>query len=79
MIGGLLTIVIGVVLILTDGTIAVPGILDAEQQVALESQVMAGTGQLSDWIVVGAAVVVLAAAYGLRRWTQSKKAVKTAE
>lgn len=77
-IGGLLTIVIGVVLILTDGTIAVGGILDAQQQVTLESQVMAGTGQLSDWVVVGAAVLVLAAVYALHRWTQSRRSAKSA-
>lgn len=77
-IGGLLTIVIGVVLILTDGTIAIPGLLDAEQQVALESQVMAGTGQLSDWVVVGAAVLVLAGVYALHRWTQARRAAKSA-
>lgn len=75
-IGGLLTIAIGVVLILTDGTIAVPGILDAEQQVALESQIMAGTARLSDWIVVGAAVLVLAIAWVARRWLTAKRTVK---
>lgn len=78
-IGGLLTIAIGVVLILTDGTIAVPGILDAEQQVALESQIMAGTARLSDWIVVGAAVLVLAGAWAARRWITAKRAAKAAE
>lgn len=69
---GLLTIVIGVVLLLTDGTIAIPGILDPEQQVALESQVMAGTGELSDWIVVAAAVLVLAGAWVVHRWRTAK-------
>lgn len=59
-IGGLATIVIGVVLVLTDGAIAVPGILDAEQQVSLESNVLRGVGQIPDWVVVGVAVVVLA-------------------
>lgn len=78
-IGGLLTIVIGVVLMLTDGTIAIPGILDAEQQVALESQVLAGTGELSDWIVVAAAVLVLAGAWVVHRWRTAKRGVKAAE
>lgn len=59
-IGGLATIVIGIVVILTDGTIAVPGILDADQQVSVESHVLLSAGQIPDWAVVAAAVVVLA-------------------
>lgn len=78
-IGGVLTIVIGVVLILTDGTIAVPGILDAQQQVNVESQVLAGAGQISDWLVVGAAVLVLGMAYALRRWMKARDDVKQSD
>ncbi len=73
-IGGLLTILIGVVLVLTDGTIAVPGILDAQQQVTVESQVLAGVGQISDWVVVGTALLVLGVAYALRRWMKARDA-----
>ncbi len=78
-IGGMLTIAIGVVLILTDGTIAVPGILDAQQQVNVESQVLAGAGQISDWLVVGAAVLVLGMAYALRRWMKTRDGVKQSD
>lgn len=78
-IGGVLTIAIGVVLILTDGTIAVPGILDAQQQVNVESQVLAGAGQISDWLVVGAAVLVLGMAYALRRWMKTRDGVKQSD
>lgn len=73
-IGGGLTILIGVVLILTDGTIAVPGILDAQQQVTVESQVLASAGQISDWVVVGGAVAVLAGVYALHRWLKARAA-----
>jgi cytochrome c biogenesis protein CcdA len=78
-IGGVLTIAIGVVLILTDGTIAVPGILDAQQQVNVESQVLAGAGQISDWAVVGAAVLVLGMAYALRRWMKARDDLKQSD
>mgnify|MGYP000895458061 FL=1 len=78
-IGGVLTILIGVVLILTNGTIAVPGFLDAQQQVNVESQVMAGAGQISDWVVVGAAVLVLGVAYALRRWMKARDDVKQSD
>jgi cytochrome c-type biogenesis protein len=67
-IGGAVTVLVGVLLIITDGTLAMPGILNASQQVGLESQVMVGAAQVSDLAIAGVAVVVLAGVYLLHRF-----------
>lgn len=66
-IGGALTILVGVLLLATDGTLSLPSVLDAEQQTGLEAQVLAGAGQIPDLVVVGGAVVVLLAVFALHR------------
>jgi Cytochrome c biogenesis protein len=62
-VGGLVTMVLGVLLLVTDGTVSAPGLLDATSQVNLESQVLAATRGIPDLAVVAVAVVILAAVW----------------
>ncbi len=71
-IGGLVTILLGVLLIVTDGTLALPGLMSAEQAMGVETQVMIGTAQLPDWAVVILALVVLGAVFGLHKLTRRR-------
>ncbi len=73
-IGGAVTVLLGVLLIITDGTLALPAILDAGQQMGLETQVLAGTSRVPDLVTVGIAVVLLAAVFLVRHSTGRKKA-----
>lgn len=58
-IGGALTIAVGVLLLVTAGTTELGGLLDASDQAALEGAVLQGAGRVPDLLVVG---VVLALA-----------------
>ncbi len=58
-VGGALTIAVGVLLLVTAGTTELTGILGASDQAALEGAVLQGAGQVPDLLVVG---VVLALA-----------------
>lgn len=58
-IGGALTIAVGVLLLVTAGTTELSGILGATQQAAVEGVVLQGAGQVPDLLVAG---VVVAAA-----------------
>jgi cytochrome c-type biogenesis protein len=69
-IGGAVTILLGVLLMLTDGTLALPGVLNASQQVGLEAQVLAGTAGIPDLAIVAIAVAVLGGVYLLNRFTK---------
>lgn len=62
LLSGLLTVGIGVLLVVTDGTAGLAGVLDASAQVSLEAAVAARAGVVPDWAVVVAAVVVAAGA-----------------
>jgi len=73
-IGGAVTIALGVLLLLTDGTLAVPGVLDATTQMGLETQVLAGTAGIPDLVIAGVAVAVLVGVYLLHRFTRRSRA-----
>lgn len=66
-IGGLVTVALGVLLLATDGTLAAPGLLDATSQVNLEAQVLSGARQIPDVVVVVVAALVLAAVWLFQR------------
>ncbi len=59
LVGGALTIAVGVLLLVTDGTAELSGILGAGDQAALEGAVLEGAARVPDLLVVG---IVLAAA-----------------
>lgn len=61
-IGGLLTIAVGVLLLATGGTTALSGILGASDQAALEGTVLREAGNVPDLLVVG--IVLVAALVG---------------
>ncbi len=66
-VGGTVTVLLGVMLILTDGAMSIPGLLTADQQVGVETGVLAGTAGIADWMVVAGAVVVLGGVYVVHR------------
>lgn len=71
-IGGLVTVVLGVLLLVTDGTLAAPGLLDASSQVSLEAQVLAGAQRVPDLAAVGVAAVVLIGVWLIQRRRQAR-------
>ncbi|WP_233437793.1 cytochrome c biogenesis CcdA family protein [Agromyces laixinhei] len=70
-VGGLLGIGIGVLLIVTEGTASLGGVLGASQQFAIESWVLERTTGVSDLVVIAVAVAALAIAWGLHRWRRA--------
>jgi len=66
-IGGLVTVALGVLLLVTDGTLAAPGLLDANSQVNLEAQVLAGAQHVPDVAAVAVAAAVLVAVWLIQR------------
>ncbi|WP_235566743.1 cytochrome c biogenesis CcdA family protein [Microbacterium sp. Root61] len=67
-VAGLLGMGIGVLLIVTEGTASLGGVLGASDQFALESWVLGRTAGVSDLAFALGAIVVLAAAWGVFRW-----------
>ncbi|MGB3327609.1 MAG: cytochrome c biogenesis protein CcdA [Thermomicrobiales bacterium] len=66
-IGGTMTISVGMLLLITDGTTSLGGVLGATQQMRLESWVLESTGGISDIVVVAIAILAGAALwFGLR-------------
>ncbi|MFT4199162.1 cytochrome c biogenesis CcdA family protein [Gordonia sp. (in: high G+C Gram-positive bacteria)] len=63
-IGGILTIAVGVLLFLTDGTASLGGVVGATDQYRLESWIMRTTSHVSNTVVV----VIVAAALGVVWW-----------
>lgn len=61
--GGLLGIGVGVLLIVTEGTTSLGGVLGVSQQFAVESWALGGTADIPDALVVLAAGLALAAAW----------------
>lgn len=57
-IGGLLTVAVGVLLLATSGTTDLAGLLGATQQAALEGTVLRELSRVPDWMVLVAALVV---------------------
>lgn len=72
-IGGVVTVVLGVLLVVTDGTLSAPGLLDATSQVDLEAQVLASAQHVPDLVAVGVAVVVLAVVWLIQRGRGSRR------
>lgn len=67
-IGGVLTITIGVFLLATQGTASLGGMLSATDQVRLEGSVLGATGKVSDlWMLLGAAIISCCALFAVRR------------
>ncbi len=71
-IGGLVTVALGVLLLVTDGTLAAPGLLDASSQVNLEAQVLAGAQRVPDLAAVAVAAVVLIGVWLIQRRRQAR-------
>lgn len=59
-VGGLLMVAIGVLLLVTDGTSSLGGILGATQQARLEGSVMQATAAVPNWVVMTALVMIAA-------------------
>ena len=57
-IGGALTIAVGVLLLVTAGTTELTGLLGASQQAALEGAVLHGASQVPDLVVAGVVLAV---------------------
>ena len=58
LLGGALTIAVGVLLLVTAGTTDLTGILGASEQAALEGAVLDGAGAIPDYVVIAVAVAV---------------------
>lgn len=78
-IGGALTIAVGLLLLLTDGTASFGGIVTASQQFALESWVLDSASGVPDWAFGILAVLVLAVVWLFARRRRSKPQVETAD
>lgn len=65
LVGGILGIGIGVLLIVTQGTASLTGVLGAADQAALEASVLRAASAIPDIALVGVAVVALAAAWAV--------------
>jgi len=74
LIGGALTIGVGVLLLATGGTTALSGILGVSDQAAIEGAVLQGAGQVSDLLILGIVLVVALGAWILVRARQKRNA-----
>lgn len=68
-IGGALTILIGVLLLVTDGTAAVGGALSASEQARLEGALIGATSSVPNWIPV----LALLALFGALIWAHRRR------
>ncbi|MEU4640596.1 cytochrome c biogenesis CcdA family protein [Micromonospora sp. NPDC023814] len=66
-VSGGLGIGLGVLLVVTDGTASLSGILDTSQQFTVESRALDGASRISDLAIVLAALLVLAATWLVHR------------
>lgn len=58
LIGGALTVAVGVLLLVTAGTTEIGGILGASEQAALEGAVLTSAGSVPDWAVIAIAATI---------------------
>lgn len=72
-IGGTLVIGVGALLIITEGTSSLPGLLGAPQQAALESEAITATASVPDLVLATSAFVVLAAVVVVRRVLDARR------
>ncbi|QIM18800.1 cytochrome c biogenesis protein CcdA [Leucobacter coleopterorum] len=78
-VGGALTVAVGAILLLTQGTSSVSGVLGATDQARLEAAVMRGTAGVPDWIPV-LIFLALAAVWAVVAITQRRvRAVRAAD
>lgn len=78
-VGGALTVAVGAILLLTQGTSSVSGVLGATDQARLEAAVMRGTAGVPDWIPV-LIFLALAAVWAAVAITQRRaRAVRAAD
>lgn len=77
-VGGALTVAVGVLLLVTDGTASLGGVLGAPQQFALESWVMQTTGGVPDGAVIAVVAVVAGGAWLLVRWLRARQTASDA-
>lgn len=66
-ISGLVTIALGVLLLLTEGTTALPSLLGASEQAELEQAALRGTAGIPDAVVIGIAIAALVAVWAVHR------------
>lgn len=78
-IGGALTIAIGVFLLITQGTTSLGGVLGATDQMRLESSVLGAAGGVSDLWLVGGALLIAGSAWVVLRVRRASVKQKDAE
>lgn len=78
LIGGLLTIGLGALLLLTEGTASLSGVMGVSEQIAIEGRVYQATENVPDLLVLMVAVIAAGLAWATLRWRQGKaRAVET--
>lgn len=71
-VGGILTIAVGAMMWLTSGTTSLGGFVGVSRQAEMENWVIRATGQIPDWAVLAAVILLSAAGLFLaRRWRKS--------
>ncbi|ALJ19807.1 cytochrome c biogenesis CcdA family protein [Microbacterium sp. No. 7] len=73
LVGGILTIAVGVLLIATDGTAGLPSVLGAESQAALEADALRATSGIPDLVLAAAALAVLATVWWAHRRRRTRR------
>lgn len=66
-IGGALTVAVGGVLLLTNGTASLGGVFTASEQFAIETSVMRFAAEIPDWVFVAIALLALLGVWALAR------------
>ncbi len=74
LIGGVLTIGVGILLLVTDGTAGIAAVLDAASQADLEAQAMTATASLPDLVAAGVGLAVLLTVWLVHRAVSAKRA-----
>lgn len=73
MLSGLFTAAVGVLMLLTQGTTALGGLLSADTQSGLESAVAEWSLGVSDWMLGTGALLLLAAGWLVRWWLRRRR------
>lgn len=73
LIGGILTVAVGVLLIVTDGTAGLASLLGAADQAALEADAMAATAPIPDLLAAAVGVAVLAGVWAVHRMRSARR------
>lgn len=76
-IGGVLTIIVGVILLTTDGTASLGGILNASTQFKIESGVLSFSDTVPNWVFAVAAIIVLGAVWLFIRIRNRQQKIRT--